>query len=126
MIPPEYPQHGYWIEPAVLTAPQSSVIMKEEIFGPVVTVATFDTEEDAIAFANDTEYGLASILLTKDGARMRRVGERIDAGLVWVNSWLVRELGTPFGGMKASGTSREGGAYSQDVFTNLRTIHIPQ
>jgi acyl-CoA reductase-like NAD-dependent aldehyde dehydrogenase len=98
--------------------------MREEIFGPVVTVSAFDTEEEAIELANDNPNGLASILMTKDLSRMRRVGERLDAGLVWVNCWLVRELGTAFGGMKASGIGREGGAQSRDVFTNLRTLHV--
>ncbi|KKK19812.1 putative aldehyde dehydrogenase (AldH12) [Aspergillus rambellii] len=124
-VPPETPQNGYWIEPSILTVPDSSVILKDEIFGPVVTLSSFETEDEAIRVANDSKYGLASILLTKDGGRMRRVGEKLDAGLVWVNCWLVRELGTPFGGMKASGTAREGGDYSRDVFTNLRTLHIP-
>lgn len=100
--------------------------MTDEIFGPVVTLTPFETENEAIDKANDSQYGLASILLTKDGGRIRRVGEKIDAGLVWVNCWLVRELGTPFGGMKASGTGREGGEYSRDVFTTVRTLHIPQ
>lgn len=100
--------------------------MKDEIFGPVVTLTPFDTEEEAIRLANDSRYGLASVLLTENAGRIRRVGEKIDAGLVWVNCWLVRELGTPFGGMKASGTAREGGDYSRDVFTNVRTLHIPQ
>lgn len=100
--------------------------MKDEIFGPVATITPFDTEDEAIRLANDSRYGLSSVLLTENGSRMRRVGEKLDAGLVWVNSWLVRELGTPFGGMKASGTSREGGDYSRDVFTNVRTLHIPQ
>jgi acyl-CoA reductase-like NAD-dependent aldehyde dehydrogenase len=99
--------------------------MREEIFGPVVTIAPFEGEEEAIGLANDNPNGLASVLLTRDGARMRRVGERIEAGLVWVNCWLVRELGTPFGGMKSSGVGKEGGAYSRDVFTNMRTLHLP-
>ncbi|KAH2131713.1 hypothetical protein KXW66_006756 [Aspergillus fumigatus] len=124
-VPPETPDGGYWIEPTILTVPDDSPIMKDEIFGPVVTLSSFESEDEAIARANDSQYGLASILLTRDGARMRRVGERLDAGLVWVNCWLVRELGTPFGGMKASGTGREGGDYSRDVFTNVRTVHIP-
>ncbi|EXJ93756.1 hypothetical protein A1O1_02149 [Capronia coronata CBS 617.96] len=125
-VPVAKPSEGYWIEPTVLTGvATSSRIMQEEIFGPVVTIAPFDTEDDAVRLANDNPNGLASILLTKDGARMRRVGEQLEAGLVWVNCWLVRELGTPFGGMKASGTGREGGAYSREVFTNVRTLHIP-
>ncbi|KAJ5918730.1 hypothetical protein N7454_009874 [Penicillium verhagenii] len=124
-VPDEVPAGGYWIAPVVLgDVGTGSVVMREEIFGPVVTIAPFESEEEAIELANDNPNGLASILLTKDGSRMRRVGERIDAGLVWVNCWLVRELGTAFGGMKASGTGREGGLHSRDVFTNLRTLHI--
>ena len=100
-----------------------SSVVREEIFGPVVTVCAFDTKEEAIRLANDNPNGLASVVMTSDV--LRRVGERIDAGLVWVNCWLVRELGTAFGGMKNSGTSREGGAHSRDVFTNVRTILVP-
>ncbi|KAI9726129.1 MAG: hypothetical protein M1834_009405 [Cirrosporium novae-zelandiae] len=126
-VPPEVPKDGYWIEPVILTeVGRESAVMQEEIFGPVVTIEPFDTEEEAIELANGNPNGLSSILLTKDGARMRRVGEQIDAGLVWVNCFLVRHLGVPFGGMKSSGTAREGGEYSRDVFTNLRTLHIPQ
>jgi acyl-CoA reductase-like NAD-dependent aldehyde dehydrogenase len=125
-IPEEHPKAGYWIEPTILTGiATNSKIMREEIFGPVVTIAPFEGEEEAIGLANDNPNGLASVLLTRDGARMRRVGERIEAGLVWVNCWLVRELGTPFGGMKSSGVGKEGGAYSRDVFTNMRTLHLP-
>ncbi len=125
-IPPESPNGGYWIEPTILTGISTdSRVMMEEIFGPVVTIVPFQNEEEAIELANDNPNGLASVLLTRDGARMRRVGERIEAGLIWVNCWLVRELGTPFGGMKNSGIGREGGGYSRDVFTNLRTLHLP-
>ena len=117
---------GYWIGPTILTdVDPNSVLQKDEIFGPVVTISPFEDERDAIRLANDSEYGLAAVLLTTDGARMRRVGEQIEAGLVWVNCWLVRELGTPFGGMKNSGTGREGGEYSRDVFTVVRTLHLP-
>jgi acyl-CoA reductase-like NAD-dependent aldehyde dehydrogenase len=124
-VPSEVPQKGFWVTPTVLTNVRTdSRIMRDEIFGPVVTVSPFDTEEEAIELANDNPNGLASILMTKDLSRMRRVGERIDAGLVWVNCWLVRELGTAFGGMKASGIGREGGSQSRDVFTNLRTLHV--
>ncbi|KAK4144446.1 uncharacterized protein C8A04DRAFT_11572 [Dichotomopilus funicola] len=117
---------GYWINPAILTDVASgSVLQKDEIFGPVVTISPFEDEEEAVRLANDSEYGLAAVVLTNDGARMRRVGERIEAGMVWVNCWLVRELGTPFGGMKNSGTGREGGEYSREVFTVVRTLHLP-
>lgn len=125
-IPHENPDKGYWIEPVVLggLGPKSRV-MQEEIFGPVVTVCTFESEEEAIALANDNVNGLSAVVMTNDVSRTRRVAEQIDSGLVWVNCWLVRELGTAFGGMKASGTGREGGAHSRDVFTNLRTVHVP-
>lgn len=126
-IPSELsPGRGYWIEPTVLTdVRQDSKIMKDEIFGPVVTISRFGGEEEAIQLANNSEYGLAAVVLTNDGARMRRVSEQLEAGMIWVNSWLQRELGTPFGGMKASGTGREGGEYSRDVFTVVRTVHVP-
>lgn len=128
-VPPaldENSNQGYWIAPTILTdVARESLLQKDEIFGPVVTISPFGNEEEAVELANSSEYGLAAVLLTTDGARMRRVGEQIDAGLVWVNCWLVRELGTPFGGMKNSGTGREGGEYSRDVFTVVRTLHLP-
>jgi len=126
MIPPADPPNGYWIDPVILTDVRpNSRLLQDEIFGPVATISRFGTEDEAVALANDNPNGLAAVLLTRDGARMRRVGERLEAGLVWVNCWLVRELGTPFGGMKSSGTGREGGEYSRDVFTHVRTLHIP-
>ncbi|KAF5861559.1 hypothetical protein ETB97_012808 [Aspergillus alliaceus] len=125
-IPPENPEGGFWVEPAVLTVSEESPLLTEEIFGPVVTLTPFDTEEEVIRKANWSQYGLASILLTRDGGRMRRVGERLEAGLVWVNSWLEQELGTPYGGMKDSGIGREGGEHIREVFTSVRTLHIPQ
>lgn len=120
------PDGGYWVEPTVLTGlGETSKVIKDEIFGPVVTISPFQDESEAIRLANDSEYGLAAVVLTADGARMRRVAEQLEAGLVWVNGWLQRELGTPFGGMKGSGTGREGGEYSRDVFTVVRTVHLP-
>ncbi|RDW82765.1 hypothetical protein BP6252_03877 [Coleophoma cylindrospora] len=125
-LPPSTPENGYWIAPTILTSVSpTSRIMTEEIFGPVVTIYPFEDEAEAVSLANGNPNGLAAVLLTKDGARIRRVGEKIEAGLVWVNCWLVRELGTGFGGMKNSGTGREGGAFSREVFTNLRTLHVP-
>lgn len=125
-IPRETPPGGYWIKPVILTGlSPSSGVMRDEIFGPVVTVASFSSEQEAVRLANDNPNGLAAVVLTRDLARMRRVGEQIEAGMIWINCWLVRQLATPFGGMKSSGNGREGGAYSRDVFTNLRTLHVP-
>lgn len=125
ILPASEDKRGYWISPTVLTnVPADSALLRDEIFGPVATVVPFEDEADAVRLANASEYGLAAVLLTTDGGRMRRVGEQLQAGLVWVNCWLVRELGTPFGGMKNSGTGREGGEYSRDVFTVARTVHL--
>lgn len=125
-VPDKDPQGGYWIPPVIITGlSNESQVIQEEIFGPVVTVSTFETEDEAIALANDNANGLAAVVMTNDVSKMRRVSEQIDAGLVWANCWLVRELGTAFGGMKASGMGREGGLQSREVFTNLRTIHVP-
>ena len=126
-VPASEPKDGYWIEPVILTGlSQSSKVVQEEIFGPVVTVMPFNNEEEAVQLANDNANGLASVVLTRDGKRMRRVGEQIQSGLVWVNCWLVRELGVPFGGMKNSGVGREGGDYSRGVFTDVRTLHLAE
>lgn len=117
---------GYFVAPTVLTGvSEGSRLVREEIFGPVVTVGWFESEEEAVRLANDCDYGLAAVVLTADGARVRRVGEQLEAGLIWVNGWLQRDLGTPFGGMKMSGVGREGGEYSRDVFTVVRTVHLP-
>jgi aminomuconate-semialdehyde dehydrogenase len=128
-VPPalyENNNEGYWIPPTILTGvSRDSVLQRDEVFGPVVTISPFEHELEAVELANSSDYGLAAVLLTADGGRMRRVGEQLEAGLVWVNCWLVRELGTPFGGMKSSGVGREGGEYSRDVFTSVRTVHLP-
>lgn len=126
-VPPREPPDGYWINPAILSGlSQSSKVVQEEIFGPVATISAFESEEEAIQLANDNANGLACVVLTRDGKRMRRVGEQIQSGLVWVNCWLVRELGSPFGGMKNSGVGREGGDYSRGVFTDVRTLHLAE
>jgi aminomuconate-semialdehyde dehydrogenase len=97
-IPDEAPMGGYWVEPTILTeVATSSSVMRVEIFGPVVTIVPFGSEEEAVSLANDNPNGLAAVLLTQNLGRMRRVGEQIEAGLVWVNCWLVRQLATPFG-----------------------------
>jgi 5-carboxymethyl-2-hydroxymuconic-semialdehyde dehydrogenase len=100
-------------------------IFREEIFGPVVCVTPFDGEADAIALANDTSYGLAAYLWTRDLARAHRLAAAVEAGMTWINSHNVRDLRTPFGGVRASGLGREGGAHSLDFYTESRIVHIP-
>ena len=100
-------------------------IFREEIFGPVVCVTPFDDEAEAIALANDTPYGLAAYLWTTDLARAHRLAGAVEAGMTWINSHNVRDLRTPFGGVKASGLGREGGAHSLDFYTESRIVHVP-
>ncbi|MGW6455903.1 2-hydroxymuconic semialdehyde dehydrogenase [Streptomyces sp. NPDC055078] len=110
--------NGFHVEPTVLTGlPQRSRVLQEEVFGPVCHVAPFDTEEEAVRLANDSRYGLAATVWTTDLSRAHRVAPRIEAGVVWVNCWNLRDLRTPFGGSKDSGIGREGGEYSLDFFS---------
>jgi aminomuconate-semialdehyde/2-hydroxymuconate-6-semialdehyde dehydrogenase len=116
---------GYWIDPTIWTGlPEDSPIVKDEIFGPCCHIAPFDTEEEVIKLANDTEYGLAATVFTEDLSKAHRVAGKIDAGIVWVNSWFLRDLRTPFGGMKKSGIGREGGHHSLEFYTELKNICI--
>ncbi|MFB4319451.1 2-hydroxymuconic semialdehyde dehydrogenase [Actinomadura sp. 21ATH] len=109
---------GFHVQPTVLTGlPETARAVREEIFGPVCHVAPFDTEEEALALANDSRYGLAATVWTRDLSRAHRVAPRVEAGIVWVNCWNLRDLRTPFGGVKASGIGREGGEYSLDFFS---------
>ena len=100
-------------------------IFREEIFGPVVCVTPFDDEAAAIALANATSYGLAAYIWTRDLARAHRVAHAVQSGMTWLNSHNVRDLRTPFGGVKASGLGREGGPHSLDFYTESRIVHIP-
>lgn len=116
---------GNFYEPTVLYDVDNKMrIAQEEIFGPVPVVIPFKTEEDAIAIANDSIYGLAGVVWTNDLRRGQRVTSQIHAGLLWVNCWYVRDLRTPFGGAKASGIGREGGRHSFDFYTEAKTITI--
>nr|SBO96589.1 2-aminomuconate semialdehyde dehydrogenase [Nonomuraea gerenzanensis] len=109
---------GYHVEPTVITGlPQSARTVREEVFGPICHVAPFEEEDEAIRLANDSPYGLAATVWTTDLSRAHRVAPRIEAGIVWVNCWNLRDLRTPFGGVKASGIGREGGEYSLDFFS---------
>jgi len=116
---------GYFCAPTVVTGlgPDCRT-MREEIFGPVVALAPFDHEEDAVAQANATEYGLSASVWTSDLSRAHRVAERIEAGTVWVNCWLLRDLRVPFGGVKSSGLGREGGEDALRFFTEPKTVCV--
>jgi acyl-CoA reductase-like NAD-dependent aldehyde dehydrogenase len=114
---------GFYVAPTIITGiPFDHAVFQEEIFGPVVTINTFDTEEEAIQLANCVKYGLSATVWTENGKRQRRVANALDAGTVWVNCWLVRDLHMPFGGVKASGVGREGGVHSLDFYSNVKTI----
>src|SRR5881392_2072480 len=123
--PNERCREGYFFPPTVITGlPVSCRTNREEIFGPVITITPFDSEEEVIGYANDTEYGLSSSVWTQNLSRAHRVAERINTGTVWVNCWLVRDLRVPFGGMKQSGVGREGGTEALHFFTEPKNICI--
>ncbi|GJM33117.1 MAG: 5-carboxymethyl-2-hydroxymuconate semialdehyde dehydrogenase [Saprospiraceae bacterium] len=116
-------RNGYYLSPAVIEGlPIHCRTNQEEIFGPVVTIAPFDTEEEAIALANGTVYGLASTLWTSNLQRATRVAEQLQSGIVWVNCWMLRDLRTPFGGVKNSGVGREGGLEALRFFTEAKNV----
>lgn len=116
---------GYFVEPAIITGLDCDCrVLQEEIFGPVVTVTPFDGEAQAIAFANSTRYGLSATVWTRDLQRAHRVAAAIDAGTVWINCWLLRDLRVPFGGMKESGVGREGGFESLRFFTEQKNVCV--
>ncbi len=116
---------GAWIQPTIWTGlPETSVVVREEIFGPCCHLCPFDDEEEAERLANDTPYGLAASIWTRDVARSFRLGTRINAGIIWINSWFLRDLRTPFGGSKQSGIGREGGVHSLEFYTELRNVCV--
>ncbi len=116
---------GYFIRPTVIEGlDEKCRTNQEEIFGPVVTLQPFDTEEEALAYANGTEYGLAATVWTQDVSRAHRVADKLKSGIVWINCWLVRDLRTPFGGVKNSGVGREGGWEAMRFFTEPKNVCI--
>jgi len=118
-------EKGYFIEPTVIEGlAYSCRVNTEEIFGPVVSITPFDTEEEVIRMANATDYGLACTIWTESLTRAHRTAARIQAGIVWVNCWMLRDLRTPFGGMKNSGMGREGGFEAFRFFTEAKNVCI--
>jgi aminomuconate-semialdehyde/2-hydroxymuconate-6-semialdehyde dehydrogenase len=116
---------GYFVEPTVITdLGVESRVNREEIFGPVVTITPFQNEDQVVAWANSTDYGLAASIWTESLPRAHRVAERIASGTIWVNCWLLRDLRVPFGGMKRSGLGREGGDEALRFFTEPKNVCI--
>jgi aminomuconate-semialdehyde/2-hydroxymuconate-6-semialdehyde dehydrogenase len=118
-------KNGYYIHPTIIEGLSFSCrTNQEEIFGPVVTIMPFDTEEEVLTYANSTQYGLAATVWTQDITKANRVAAKLESGIVWVNCWLVRDLRTPFGGVKNSGVGREGGFYALNFFTEPTNVCV--
>jgi aminomuconate-semialdehyde/2-hydroxymuconate-6-semialdehyde dehydrogenase len=118
-------KYGWFFEPTVIEGLSPNCrTNQEEIFGPVVTLMPFETEEEVLTYANSTEYGLAAIIWTNNLTRAHRMAARIQAGIVWINCWMVRDLRTPFGGMKHSGLGREGGWEALRFFTEPKNVCV--
>jgi len=116
---------GYYVEPTVIENLSNSCrTNREEIFGPIVTIAPFDSENEALKIANDTNYGLSATIFTTELEKAHRVAEKLDVGIVWINEWLIRDLRTPFGGVKDSGLGREGGWDALNFFTESKNIFV--
>ena len=118
-------QNGYFLAPTVIeNLSNSANCNQEEIFGPVITLQAFDSDEEALALANDSDYGLAATIWTNNLTRAHHLAEQINTGIVWVNCWLLRDLRTPFGGMNSSGLGREGGLEAMRFFTESKNVCI--
>ena len=116
---------GYYVQPTIIEGLSSDCdINQEEIFGPVVSLIPFKTEEEVVEMANSTKYGLSASIFTKNISKAHRVAANIDSGVVWINTWLLRDLRIPFGGMKQSGVGREGGFKSLQFFTEPKNVCV--
>jgi aminomuconate-semialdehyde/2-hydroxymuconate-6-semialdehyde dehydrogenase len=123
-VPGEF-ENGFYLRPTVIEGLSNACrTNQEEIFGPVVTIQPFDTEEEAISLANDVQYGLSATVWTRDINKAHRVAEQLQSGIVWINCWMVRDLRTPFGGMKQSGVGREGGMEALRFFTEAKNVCV--
>ena len=118
-------KNGYYIEPTIIEGlPYNCSVNQEEIFGPVLTLIPFDSEEEVIHMANSTKYGLSASIFTENISKGHRVAAKIKSGIVWINTWLLRDLRIPFGGMKQSGVGREGGFKSLQFFTEPKNVCV--
>ncbi|MBK9248527.1 MAG: aldehyde dehydrogenase [Ignavibacteria bacterium] len=117
--------NGWFVEPTVIEGLGADCrINQEEIFGPVVSLVPFDTEEEALSMANSTPYGLAAVVWTENLSKAHRVAAKLESGIVWINCWMVRDLRTPFGGVKHSGVGREGGFEALKFFTEPKNVCV--
>ncbi|WP_432696229.1 2-hydroxymuconic semialdehyde dehydrogenase [Marinobacterium sp. YM272] len=125
---PEMPAElaeGNWVEPTIWTGlADDAAVVTEEIFGPCCHIRPFDTEDEVVGLANNTQYGLSTTIWTNDLSRAHRMAARIDVGITWINSWFLRDLRTAFGGSKQSGIGREGGVHSLEFYTETRNVCI--
>ena len=118
-------ENGYYLEPTVIEVPNDECrVNQEEIFGPVVTIMPFSTEDEVLQMANKVKYGLSATLWTNNLKRTMRMSSQLQSGIVWVNTWMMRDLRTPFGGVKASGVGREGGFEALRFFTEAKNVCI--
>jgi aminomuconate-semialdehyde/2-hydroxymuconate-6-semialdehyde dehydrogenase len=122
--PPHLARGNFFLPTVIAGLQPNSRVCREEIFGPVVTVLPFRTDEEAVAIANDTPYGLSAVVCTSNLQRAHHVAGQLECGTVWINCWLLRDLRAPFGGFKNSGMGREGGQYSLDFFTEAKTVCV--
>jgi aminomuconate-semialdehyde/2-hydroxymuconate-6-semialdehyde dehydrogenase len=122
---PEGHENGWYISPTIIEGLDANCrTNQEEIFGPVVTIMPFETDEEVLAYANGTDYGLACTVWTENITRANRIAKAIQSGIVWVNTWMLRDLRTPFGGVKNSGVGREGGQEALRFFTEAKNVCI--
>jgi aminomuconate-semialdehyde/2-hydroxymuconate-6-semialdehyde dehydrogenase len=118
-------ENGWFVEPTVIeNLAHDCRTNQEEIFGPVVTLTPFDTEEEVLGYANSVRYGLSATVWTENLSRAHRVAAKLESGIIWINCWLLRDLRTPFGGVKDSGMGREGGFEALKFFTEEKNVCV--